>query len=283
MSAPEPRVQFSFDRLLLVAGNTFLEAVRQKLFVFLLLLAAGLVASVQVFREFNFGSSELKFIADFGFGALVFFGSTLTIAATAQLFFSEIENRTALTLLAKPIWRTEFIFGKFLGVFAVVGVFCTLTVGLMIGLLLYREQAIVEANPDLVLVNGHLLNYADIVIVGGLQWLKFGVLAAITLLIASYSNSNLFAVVMGFFVLLICHLQYLARDAYGQVSILPVRWLVRLLGYIFPNFQLFNLSDLIGVGAGIDGLVALRVAAYALIYIGLFGLLAVYSFRHREI
>src|SRR5690606_25537355 len=203
------------ERLRLIAGNTFLEAVRQKLFNFLLLLAVALVASAQFFREFNFGSSELKFIADFGFGAMVFFGSTLTIAATAQLFFSEIENRTALTILAKPIWRTEFIFGKFVGVFAVVGVFCALTTMLLLALLYHREGALMDANPE-AFESGRIIHYGDLVLMGVLQWLKFGVLAAITLLIASFSNTNLYTVVMGFFVLVICHLQYLARDAYDS-------------------------------------------------------------------
>ncbi|MEY4488144.1 MAG: hypothetical protein RIQ79_652, partial [Verrucomicrobiota bacterium] len=141
-------VPFSFSRLALIASNTFLEAVRQRLFNFLLLLAVGLVASAQFFRDFNFGSSELKFIADFGFGALVFFGSALTITTTAQLFFSEIENRTALTLLAKPIWRAEFVFGKFVGVFAVIGVFCALTIGLMMALLWHREGQLMTIDPE---------------------------------------------------------------------------------------------------------------------------------------
>jgi len=275
-------VPFSLERLTIVAGNTFLEAVRQKLFNFLLLLAIALVASAQLFREFNFGSSELKFISDFGFGAMVFFGSTLTIAATAQLFFSEIENRTALTILAKPIWRTEFIFGKFLGVFAVVGVFCALTTLLLLALLYHRETALMAANPES-FESGRLIHYGDLVLLGVLQWLKFGVLAAITLLIASFSNTNLYTVVMGFFVLVICHLQYLARDAYGQVAALPLRLLVQLLGYVFPNFQVFNLADQIGIGAGIDAMVFMRVAGYALIYIAVIGGLAVYSFRNREI
>lgn len=96
-------VPFSFSRLSLIAGNTFLEAVRQKLFNFLLLLAVGLVASAQFFREFNFGSSELKFISDFGFGALIFFGSALTIATTAQLF--SVKSRTAPPL---PSWPSRF-------------------------------------------------------------------------------------------------------------------------------------------------------------------------------
>ncbi|TAG26533.1 MAG: ABC transporter permease [Verrucomicrobia bacterium] len=275
-------VPFSFNRLGLIAGNTFLEAVRQKLFLFLLMLAIGLVASALFFREFNFGSSELKFIADFGFGALVFFGSALTIATTAQLFFSEIENRTALTLLAKPLWRAEFVFGKFLGVFAVIGVFCALTIGLMLALLYHREGQLMAANPE-AFEAGRIIAYGDLVIVGALQWIKFGVLTAIVLLIASFSNTNLFSVVTGFFVLVICHLQYLARDAWGKVDNALLAGVVQALSYVFPNFQLFNLADNIGQGSGVDGEVALRVAGYGVAYIAVIGGLAVYSFRNREI
>lgn len=275
-------VPFSFGRLGLIAGNTFLEAVRQKLFNFLLLLAIGLVASAQFFREFNFGSSELKFIADFGFGALIFFGSALTIATTAQLFFSEIENRTALTLLAKPLWRAEFVFGKFLGVFAVIGVFCALTIGLMMALLFHREGQLMAAAPD-DFAAGRIIAYGDLLVVGLLQWLKFGVLTAIVLLIASFSNTNLFTVVTGFFVLVICHLQYLARDQWSNVDNILLSGAVRALSFIFPNFQLFNLADEIGQGSGVSGDVALRVAGYGLAYIAGIGGLAVYSFRNREI
>lgn len=275
-------VPFSFSRLSLIAGNTFLEAVRQKLFLFLLFLAIGLVASALFFREFNFGSSELKFIADFGFGALIFFGSALTIATTAQLFFSEIENRTALTLLAKPLWRAEFVFGKFLGVFAVIGVFCALTIGLMMVLLYHREGQLMAINPE-AFEKGRLIAYGDLLIVGLLQWVKFGVLAAMVLLIASFSNTNLFTVVTGFFVLVICHLQYLARDAWSSVDNFLVGAVVQVLSLVFPNFQLFNLGDQIGQGAGVDGGVALSVAGYGLAYIAVMGGLAVYSFRNREI
>jgi ABC-type transport system involved in multi-copper enzyme maturation permease subunit len=52
---------------------------------------------------------------------------------------------------------------------------------------------------------------------------------------------------------------------------------------VFPNFQVFNLADQIGIGQGIDPLVFVRVSAYALIYIAVFGGLAVYSFSKREI
>lgn len=130
---------------------------------------------------------------------------------------------------------------------------------------------------------GRIIHYTDLAVMGVLQWLKFGVLAAITLLIASFSNTNLYTVVMSFFMLVICHLQYLARDAYSQVASAPLRLLVQVLGYVFPNFQVFNLTDQIGMGGGLDAGVALHVAGYALIYIGVIGGLAVYSFSSREI
>ena len=112
-------VPFSWGRVRLIAAVTLREALRQKLVAVLALIAVGLVAGVRALRDFNFGASELKFIADFGDGAIAGFGAVLTVTLTAQLFFSEIENRTALTLLAKPVWRTEFLMGKFLGVVVV--------------------------------------------------------------------------------------------------------------------------------------------------------------------
>src|SRR5688500_5742639 len=118
------RPSFSVRRVRLIAGNTMREAVRQRLFAFVGLLAVALVVGAQWLRELNFGSPELKFIADFGFGAMAFFGSVLTIIAMAQLFFSEIEHRTVLTLLAKPVRRSEFVIGKYSGVVVLAGLFC---------------------------------------------------------------------------------------------------------------------------------------------------------------
>ena len=97
------------------------------------MFAVALVVSALLLGEFNFGASELKFLADFGFGALTFFGSLLAIIASAQLFFGEIENRTALTLLAKPVRRSEFILGKFVGVWAVSFLFCALVGTALVG------------------------------------------------------------------------------------------------------------------------------------------------------
>src|SRR4051812_15245577 len=154
-------VPFSARRTFLIARNTLQEASRQKLLNFLVFLALGLVVGARWFRDFNFGAPELKFLADCGFGAMAFFGSALTIAATAQLFFSEIENRTALTLLAKPVWRAEFILGKYLGVVAVAAVFCAMLTALLAAVLWTRESALIRDFPAS-FPQGHTLRLVDL-------------------------------------------------------------------------------------------------------------------------
>lgn len=275
-------VPFSPVRTLLIAQNTLLEAARQRLFNFLLFLALALVLGARWFRDFNFGAPELKFLADCGFGAMAFFGAAMTVAATAQLFFSEIENRTALTLLAKPVWRTEFVLGKFLGIVALVAVFCALLTTLLIGVLWWREGELMREFPD-VFRGQRSVSYGTVLLAGALQWLKLSVLAAFVLLVASFAQTQLFTIVTGFFILVICHLQYLAQDAYARGGSLVGRIAGGVIASLFPNFQVFALADTLAAGEAPAFGHVMRIVLYALAYVIVAGGLAVFSFRKREI
>jgi ABC-type transport system involved in multi-copper enzyme maturation permease subunit len=234
------------------------------------------------FRDFNFGAPELKFLADCGFGAMAFFGAALTIAATAQLFFSEIENRTALTLLAKPVWRAEFVVGKFLGVAVLSAVFCALLTALLAAVLWWREGELMREFPDNFL-QGRVVSYQLVALGGLMQWLKLAVLAAFTLLVASFAQTQLFTVIAGFFVLVICHLQYLAQDSYARGD----SWIGRLvsagIAAMFPNFQLFALAESLNAADAPPLGHVLRIGVYGFGYILAACGLAVFSFRQREI
>lgn len=275
-------VPFSFRRTLLIAQNTWLEATRQRLFNFLLFLALALVLGARWFRDFNFGAPELKFLADCGFGAMAFFGAAVTITATTQLFFSEIENRTALTLLAKPVWRAEFLIGKFLGVAMLIAVFCALLTALLVAVLWWREGELMREYPEN-FSQGRIVSYRLVVLAGVLQWLKLAVLAAFTLLVASFAQSQLFTVVAGFFVLVICHLQYLAQDSYAREGTWWGRIVSGGIATVFPNFQLFSLADSLNIADTPLWAHLVRVGLYGLGYIVAACGLAVFSFRQREI
>jgi ABC-2 type transport system permease protein len=276
------RLAFSPVRAAVIAGNTFREGVRQRLLPLLLAMAAASAGGALILRDFNFGSSELKFLTDAGFGALTLFGAVLGIVVTAQAFFDEIERRTVLAVLAKPVRRAEFIVGKLGGVLGLLLVFCGALTALLAGLLWWRETALMAADPE-AFKAGRQVAYGSVALCGLVQWLKLGVTAALTLLVASQARSSVVAVLAGFFALAVGHLQYLARDFYAMAD---ARWAgvgARMLGLIFPDFQVFNVTDRVAAGEALAGGVVCAIAAYAFAYLSAYAGLAIYCFRRREL
>jgi ABC-type Na+ efflux pump permease subunit len=271
-------VPFSLRRVGLIAGVTLREALRQKLLHALVLIAAGLVLGVRGLRDFNFGVSELKFIADFGDGAIAGFGAALTIALTAQLFFSEIEHRTALTLLAKPVWRTEFLLGKFLGVAVVAVAFCGLLTATLVGVLGQRQLALQVDQPE-AWATAHAVNFGALWVAAYLHTLKLALLAAGTLLVASFAQTQIFAVMAGGAGFVICHLQGLAQAAYERNAASLMSVPATLIHWMFPDFQRFVLpADGAWTWSGLA-----QVSVYAGVYAAVALALAVRSFREREV
>ena len=275
-------LRFSFGRVWLIAQNTFREAVRQRLFNFIALLAVALVLGAQWFRDLDFGSSELKFIADFGFGAMAFFGAALTILASAQLFFSEIEQRTVLTLLSKPMRRSEFVVGKFIGVSLVTASFCVALTVLLAAVLWSRETALMRSFPD-VFDHGRAIDYAAVLIAGFAQWLKLAILSALTLLIATLVRTQLFATTAGFLILVICHLSFLADRSAQRADSTGGRWVAELISRSVPDFRLFDLSESVGSSDVVGWGQLVRLTVYTICYGAAICSLAAFVFRRREI
>ncbi len=114
-------------QLLNIASNTFLEAVRQPVY-FVILTAGWLLQVLNVaLSGYSMGltdSAEVtkddKMLLDVGL-ATVFVCSTLLAAMICTSVVSrEIENKTALTVITKPLGRPVFIIGKYLGATAAV-------------------------------------------------------------------------------------------------------------------------------------------------------------------
>jgi len=103
------------NQLVTVARNTFIESIRQPVVTVLLfigILALTLNVSLTAYSMDN----DNKLMVDINLSTLFIVG-LLTAAFTATGVLSqEIENKTVLTVVSKPISRTTFVLGKFLGV-----------------------------------------------------------------------------------------------------------------------------------------------------------------------
>src|ERR1043165_8645915 len=106
---------FSLGRLAAIIGNTFTGLTRLKIFYVLLLFAFLLIGSSMFMAQMTF-QQEFQVLKDVALGAMSLFTSLLAVIATARLLPQELEDRTAYTVLAKPVSRFEYLAGKLFGV-----------------------------------------------------------------------------------------------------------------------------------------------------------------------
>lgn len=271
-------------QLVLLARNTFLEAVRQRFFHFMVLLAVGLIGSTQLFRHFNFGLSELKFIFDFGHGGIWLFGSILAVVASVQLLFSEFDQRTAITLLAKPLHRGVFLFGKFLGVALVLSVYMFIMSALLAAVLYLREQVLL-ADAGSSGETQEMVRYGGLLLYALVQSLRLYLVAALTFLIVCVSRTFLYAMIVSFLAMMIAQLEYIARDQVSGAEGGMLAVLLKVVSWLFPNMQLFNIGDtlVLGMGEPLGMGLFFSLVGYGLLYTFLYLGVAVWVFRQREL
>jgi len=275
---------FFLKKIFWLSRNTFREAVRQKFFSFVLLVAAALTLVSVAMTGFDFGGSELKFIADFGFGGIFLFGSVLAVVMTVQIFFTEFENRTALTLLAKPVRRSEFIVGKFLGVWILLGIFVVLMCVILAFVLALRagDVAAVAKARGLPLP---FLDLSGFFAFAVFQWLRLGIVAAMTAAISSFAQTNLYAVIVSFCAVLVGQLQYVFRDFSDSDKTSAVAKIFSVaLTKIIPDLQIFNAGEtLVFDPAGLSVQAIIGVCGNGVLWIAVLVAVAIWFFRFREI
>ena len=100
-----------------IAANTFVESIRQPVYGVIIGGAVGLIVVSPYLTMFTLTESE-KMIVDMGLATIMLAGLLLAAFTASTVISDEIENKTALTVVSKPVGRMDFILGKFLGVTA---------------------------------------------------------------------------------------------------------------------------------------------------------------------
>ena len=111
-------------RIWAIAANGFQETIRDRVLYFIVFFALLLAIALQLLPEIS-AAAEDKIFLDLGLAAISFLSAIIAIFIGTGLVNKEIEKRTVLLLISKPISPSEFILGKHLGLSAVLGVMVT--------------------------------------------------------------------------------------------------------------------------------------------------------------
>ncbi len=291
-------------RIHVIAGHTFTQLVRMKVFGFLAVFAVILI-SAHFFELPNVSSitgaaeEELRMMKGSAMGAMSLFAIIFSIAATGLLIPRDVEDRTLYTILCKPVPRFDYLAGKYLGVLLTIAVALLLMDLLMVCALQLRTSALLTERLALAEQLGWapelIASERETVLKQGVTWsvhagvlaifLKAMVSAGIALLISTFSTSTLFTIIMGFLVFFIGHFAGDAREFWlGQqleVST-PIRVGSHLISVIFPDFRLYNVIDGAIAGLIIPARIIWQLIGISLIYGLVYLILSWFAFAKKE-
>ena len=260
----------SMNRISALAGNTFLDAIRNRIFIGLLVLTASLLLFSTVLSDLAVRGEAARVVLDFGLFSISLSSVLIAIVMGSVLLYKEVEKKTIYTLLTKPVGRVEVIWGKYLGMISVLLTGMSLMVVLWVGILASKGA---EVGTD------HW-------IAGLLIFFEVMVIAAVALVFSSFSSpvlSGLFT--FGIFGL--GRLLYLIEEMLSStkgffVSYPELRTPAELFLALCPDLKVFNVSQDLLQAVPISGNYVVSAGAYAVAFVVFLLTLASFLFSRRD-
>ena len=262
--------------MLIIAVNAFRETVRDKILYNLVIFALGMILFSLLLGEWSVFARETV-IQDFTLAIMSLVGLLMSIFVGIGLVQKEIQRKTILTLLAKPLPRWHFIVGKYLGLLMVLGL--NLAIMTLLFFLLLRWIG-TRPNPNLLLAIY-------------LIFLEMAVITAAALLFSAFSTPTLSALfTLGVYIAghlsgdLVNHLSFIHKYGArlpGTPVITPfTEKIIKAVYYLIPNMENFNIRGRVVYDLPIGHHYVLYTSLYAFVFIGIYLLIASLWFSKRD-
>ena len=257
----------------IIALNTFRESIRDKILYNIGFLAIALTLFSIVLGEWSV-FDRAYVIKSTTLSVMSLSGLLISIFVGISLVQKEIQRRTVLTLLSKPISRASFIVGKYFGLLAVVAVHLMLLTAIY-----YVMLFLTGSDPSLSLLTAIYLIFCEMAVV-----------IAVALLFSSFSSTVLSAL----FTLCVYFAGHLSDQLLEQVrfatrmgelngtSSMFFQKAAEVIHAIFPGLYRYNVTTYVVHGVALPDMYVFWNSIYALGYIGVFLAIASWWFSRRD-
>jgi ABC-type transport system involved in multi-copper enzyme maturation permease subunit len=252
-----------------IARATTKEAIRQPLFPLLMALALIVLVTNTFTPFFSFGE-DYRMLIDCGLATILICGLLLAVWTSSTSIADEIEGKTAMTLLSKPINRRQFVLGKFVGI--MVAVFW-LILPLMISFLAlvyykvgYDSRESANPDPETAFKLTIMLNTIPGLI---LSFFEICVLTSVSVAIST-RVPMVVNMVTCFAIFVVGHVTSVIVEQ-GVLHLEVVQFTAKLLATALPNLELFKTE-----AASTGMFVPPPYLGYAALYCGAFSIAAIF-------
>lgn len=270
------RIYQSFNRISTISSNVVKSTFKQVYSYLLLLFFALLIWFSPDCSLFAFGD-ELRLATETCFSTILLGSLTLSLLACCGSIQEEIESKTLLTLISKPMSRHEFVLGKFLGA-VIISLISTLFLVAIFCVMAKTRVLETATQSDL-----KILITSDQGLGVFLLFLESIVVLAFSIMIAPFFNLQLnFCLSIAFMV--ICNISHLAEAIFATGDGI-LNFIFHGIFYFIPDFTIYNLGDLLAKGFVVPNLLVYTATAflYTVCFLSVILSVAILIFSRKEI
>jgi len=268
-------------RIAAVASATTKEAIGQPIFAVSLIVGVVLLLAFIVIPYNTFGE-DVKMLKDSGLTLIKVLALLVVVWTASVSVAEEIEGRTALTVLSKPLTRTQFILGKFAGlvlvallVFLILGAVLLATTSLKV---VYdaREGAKLDpiwrdcADEMITVVPGLVLSLLETILLAAVSLAvstRLGIVPNLIICFTVYALGHLVPLIV--------------QSSVGKIAI--VRFVGQLFATILPVLEHFTIEAAVVGGVPVPWSYLGWAALYAALYSAVALLVALVLFQDRDL
>lgn len=255
----------SILRIWAIAANGFREVIRDRILYFIGFFALLMAFAWRLLPEIAVGTHE-KIFLDLGLAAIGLLGVIVAVFVGTGLINKEIDKRTILVLIPKPLSRAEFILGKHLGLSGVLAVM----LGVMLVIYLLMLLGMKVSFQALPLIVSVFYLGLELILIAAVA-IAFGVF-----------TSSILATLMTFGVYLMGHI---SKDLIqlGIISKNPnILAITKNIYLILPDLERLNFRNEAVYGLLPSADVLIANALYSLVYTGLLLGISILIFSRRQ-
>ena len=268
-------------RVAAIASSTTKEAIGQPIFT--VAIVAGIVLLLAfIIIPYNTFGEDVKMLKDSGLTLVKVLALLVVIWTASVAVADEIEGRTALTVLSKPLTRRQFVIGKYIGlvlvallVFLILGSVLMATTSLKV---VYDARESSKTDPlwsdcaaeMITIVPGLVLSLLETIL-----------LAAVSLAVST-RLSMIPNLIICFTIYVLGHLvPLIVQSSVGKLAI--VRFVGRLFATVLPVLEHFTIEAAVVGGVPIPWSYLGWAALYAGLYAAIAVLIALVLFQDRDL
>ncbi|MHC5080430.1 MAG: ABC transporter permease [Planctomycetota bacterium] len=252
------------SRILVIAGNTFREVIRDRIFYILIFFAILLIVLSKALGWISIEHDE-RVITNLSLAAVHIFALMITVFLGTNLVYKEVEKRTLYSVLAKDVRRWQFLLGKYFGL---LGTAYLCVAGM--GIIFFAYLLVMGGLPTGMMV---LALYGIL--------LELMLITSISLLFSSVTSPVLSAFIT-FALFLTGHSMEVVRKFVKELEFDAPDPLLTFAYYVLPNLENFNFKNFVGAPNGPALEHVLLSTGYAVFYTAILIAITLVIYRKKD-